>query len=67
MELIPPPAPAPTQQLAVPPAAAPPAGVANHAYLMTEETLNTTYTDKMVREEVDIHRQPNLMKRLPGM
>ncbi|XP_043200056.1 verprolin-like [Amphibalanus amphitrite] len=65
VEIIPPPSVGPPQQTLVP-AGVPPAGVPNHAYLMTEELLNTTYTDKMVREEVDIHRQPNLMKKQPN-
>ena len=67
VDIIPPPVPAPTQQLVAPPGAAPPVGVPNHAFLMTDELINTTYTDKMVREEVDIHRKPNLMKKQPGM
>ncbi|XP_037073730.1 verprolin-like [Pollicipes pollicipes] len=60
-------------QRAMPPLEGPPpvpmplvgGGVPNRAYLMTEELLNTTHTDKMVREEVDIHRQPNLAARRP--
>lgn len=40
--------------------------VPTRSFITTEELLNTTYTDKTVREEVDIQRQPHLMIKQPN-